>query len=159
MSTAKKIRFGIALAALAILAGCSGADESGSPQQGGGSTPTQITITVAGDEHVTLKAEKTFTADKGKTWHQLKAAAEDKIDGYAPSYGFDTWKLTGASGAPLLDDYVFNTNETVFVVSKQTVVPPPPKVTITVKGDENVELISTAPDFPTFEVEKGKRLD
>ncbi len=159
MSTAKKIRLGIAFAALAILAGCSGADESGSPQQGGGSTPTQITITVAGDEHVTLKAEKTFTADKGKTWHQLKAAAEDKIDGYAPSYGFDTWKLTGASGAPLLDDYVFNTNETVFVVSKQTVVPPPPKVTITVKGDENVELISTAPDFPTFEVEKGKRWD
>ena len=163
MSTAKKIRLGIALAALAILAGCGGTDGSGSapntPQQGGGSTPTQITITVAGDEHVTLKAEKTFTADKGKTWHQLKAAAEDKIDGYAPSYGFDTWKLTGASGAPLLDDYVFNTNETVFVVSKQTVVPPPPKVTITVKGDENVELISTAPDFPTFEVEKGKRWD
>ncbi|MFC2281940.1 MAG: hypothetical protein ACFNLN_10260, partial [Treponema socranskii subsp. buccale] len=85
MSTAKKIRLGIAFAALAILAGCSGADESGSPQQGGGSTPTQITITVDGDEHVTLKAEKTFTADKGKTWHQLKAAAEDKIDGYAPS--------------------------------------------------------------------------
>jgi len=167
MSTAKKIRLCMALAALAILAGCSGADESGSapssPQQGGGSgggsTPTQITITVAGDEHVTLKAEKTFTADKGKTWHQLKAAAEDKIDGYAPSYGFDTWKLTGASGAPLLDDYVFNTNETVFVVSKQTVVPPPPKVTITVKGDENVELISIAPDFPTFEVKKGKRWD
>ena len=163
MSTAKKIRLGIALAALAILAGCGGTDGSGSapntPQQGGGSTPTQITITVAGDEHVTLKAEKTFTADKGKTWHQLKAAAEDKIDGYAPSYGFDTWKLTGASGAPLLDDYVFNTNETVFVVSKQTVVPPPPKVTITVKGDENVELISIAPDFPTFEVEKGKRWD
>ena len=159
MSTAKKIRLGIAFAALAILAGCSGADESGSPQQGGGSTPTQITITVAGDEHVVLKAEKTFTADKGKTWHQLKAAAENKIDGYAPSYGFDTWKLTGASGAPLLDDYVFNTNETVFVVSKQTVVPPLPKVTITVKGDENVELISIAPDFPTFEVEKGKRWD
>ena len=130
-----------------------------SPQQGGGSTPAQITITVDGDEHVILKPEHTFEVEKGKTWHQLKAIAEDKIDGYAPSYGFDTWKLTGASGAPLLDDYVFNTNETVFVVSKQAVVPPPPKVTITVKGDENVELISTAPDFPTFEVEKGKRWD
>ena len=130
-----------------------------SPQQGGGSTPAQITITVDGDEHVILKPEHTFEVEKGKTWHQLKAIAEDKIDGYAPSYGFDTWKLTGASGAPLLDDYVFNTNETVFIVSKQAVVPPPPKVTITVKGDENVELISTAPDFPTFEVEKGKRWD
>ena len=130
-----------------------------SPQQGGGSTPAQITITVAGDEHVILKPEHTFEVKKGKTWRQLKAIAEDKIDGYAPSYGFDTWKLTGASGAPLLDDYVFNTNETVFVVSKQTVAPPTPKVTITVKGDENVELISSAPNFPTFKVDKGKTWD
>ena len=151
----------------AFFAGCKNPAEHNpvpsSPQQGGGSgggsTPAQITITVAGDEHVILKPEHTFEVKKGKTWRQLKAIAEDKIDGYAPSYGFDTWKLTGASGAPLLDDYVFNTNETVFVVSKQTVAPPTPKVTITVKGDENVELISTAPDFPTFEVEKGKRWD
>lgn len=155
-------------AALLLFASCKNpvgnSSAPSSPQQGGGnggggSTPAQITITVAGDEHVILKPEHTFEVKKGKTWRQLKAIAEDKIDGYAPSYGFDTWKLTGASGAPLLDDYVFNTNETVFVVSKQTVAPPTPKVTITVKGDENVELISTAPDFPTFEVEKGKRWD
>ena len=49
MSTAKKIRLAIALATAVMLAGCSGADESGSapssPQQGGGSgggsTPAQ----------------------------------------------------------------------------------------------------------------------
>ena len=160
MSTAKKIRLGIALAALAILAGCSGTDGSGSapntPQQGGGSTPAQITITVAGDEHVVLKAEKTFTEDKGKTWHQLKAQAEDKIDHYDEHYGLDKWTLTDAEGQELTGDYTFNTNTTVFIVTKPTSTPPTPKITITVKGDQNVELISSAPNFPTLEVEEGK---
>lgn len=61
--------------------------QSATPQVGGGSTPTQITITVAGDGNVTLKAEKTFTEDKGKTWHQLKAQAEDRIDQYVAGHG------------------------------------------------------------------------
>lgn len=86
-----------------------------SPQQGGGSTPAQITITVAGDEHVVLKAEKTFTADKGNTWHQLKAQAEDRIDQYAAGRGPDKWKLTDASGQNLTDAYLFNTNTTVLL--------------------------------------------
>ena len=130
-----------------------------SPQQGGGSggsTPAQITITVAGDEHVTLKAEKTFTADKGNTWHQLKAQAEDRIDQYAAGRGPDKWKLTDASGQNLTDAHLFNTNTTVFIVTKPTSTPPTPKITITVKGDQNVELISSAPNFPTLEVDKGK---
>lgn len=161
MSTAKKIRLGIALAALAILSGCSGADESASspntpssPQQGG-STPAQITITVAGDEHVTLKAEKTFTEDKGKTWHQLKAAAEDKIDRYEAGYGLDKWTLTNADGQPLNGDYVFNANETVFIVTKTTVTPSPAKITITVAGDTGVVLKAAS----SFEVDPGKRWD
>ena len=131
-----------------------------SPQQGGGngggSTPAQITITVAGDEHVVLKAEKTFTADKGNTWHQLKAQAEDRIDQYAAGRGPDKWKLTDASGQNLTDAHLFNTNTTVFIVTKPTSTPPTPKITITVKGDQNVELISSAPNFPTLEVDKGK---
>ena len=131
-----------------------------SPQQGGGngggSTPAQITITVAGDEHVVLKAEKTFTADKGNTWHQLKAKAEDRIDQYAAGRGPDKWKLTDASGQNLTDAHLFNTNTTVFIVTKPTSTPPTPKITITVKGDQNVELISSAPNFPTLEVDKGK---
>ena len=127
-----------------------------SPQQGGGSTLAQITITVAGDEHVVLKAEKTFTADKGNTWHQLKAQAEDRIDQYAAGRGPDKWKLTDASGQNLTDAHLFNTNTTVFIVTKPTSTPPTPKITITVKGDQNVELISSAPNFPTLEVDKGK---
>lgn len=96
-----------------------------------------ITITVAGDTHVTLKAEKTFTADKGKTWHQLKVQAEDRIDHYEAGHGLDKWTLTDAGGQNLTEDYVFNTNATVFIVTKQTSAPPPAKITITVEGDIN----------------------
>ena len=129
-----------------------------SPQQGGGSggsTPSQITITVAGDEHVTLKAEKTFTENKGKTWHQLKAAAEDRIDHYEAGHGLDKWTLTDATGQELTDDYTFNTNATVFIVTKTTVVPPPAKITITVAGDTGVVLKAAS----SFEVDPGKHWD
>lgn len=126
-----------------------------SPQQGGGSTPAQITITVAGDEHVTLKAEKTFTENKGKTWHQLKAVAEDRIDHYEAGHGLDKWTLTNAAGQELTGDYTFNTNATVFIVTKTTVVPPPAKITITVAGDTGVVLKAAS----SFEVDPGKHWD
>ena len=117
--------------------------------------PEKITITVTGDEHATLKAEKTFTADKGKTWHQLQALAEDKIDHYNEHYGLDKWKLTNAAGHDLIADYVFNANTTVFVVTKQITTPLPSKITITVAGDTGVILKAA----PTFEVAPGKRWD
>ncbi|UTD12795.1 SUMF1/EgtB/PvdO family nonheme iron enzyme [Treponema denticola] len=129
-----------------------------SPQQGGGSggsTPAQITITVAGDEHVTLKAEKTFTENKGKTWHQLKAVAEDRIDHYEAGHGVDKWTLTDAAGQELTDDYTFNTNATVFIVTKTTVVSPPAKITITVAGDTGVVLKEAS----SFEMDPGKHWD
>ncbi|EMB20848.1 hypothetical protein HMPREF9723_02308 [Treponema denticola OTK] len=118
----------------------------------GNTTPTQITITVAGDEHVVLKAKKTFTTNKGNTWHQLKAEAESKIDRYEENYKFDKWTLTKADGQNLTNKHTFNENTTVFIVTKQTTTPPKPKITITVKGDDNVILKSV----PTFEIEKGK---
>lgn len=152
----------------AFFAGCKGPNTPSkepqplppsSPQEeggsGGSSTPTQITITVAGDEYVTLKAEKTFTADKGKTWHQLQALAEDKIDHYDEHYGLDKWKLINAAGYDLTADYVFNANATVFVVTKQITTPLPPKITITVAGDTGVILKPN----PTFEVAPGKHWD
>ena len=123
-----------------------------SPQQGDGPTPSQITITVAGDEHVTLKPEHTFEVEKGKTWHQLKAQAEDKIDHYEATYGLDKWTLTNAAGQPLTDDYTFTENATVFIITKQTSTPPPDMITITVAGDTGVILKAA----PTFEVTKGK---
>ncbi|UTC92988.1 formylglycine-generating enzyme family protein [Treponema denticola] len=118
----------------------------------GNTTPTQITITVAGDEHVVLKAKKTFTTNKGNTWHQLKAEAESKIDRYEENYKFDKWTLTKADGQNLTNKHTFNENTTVFIVTKQTTTPPKPMITITVAGDEHVIL---KPEH-TFEVGKGK---
>ena len=110
----------------------------------GNTTPTQITITVAGDEHVVLKAKKTFTTNKGNTWSQLKAQAESKIDLYEENYKFDKWTLTKADGQNLTDKHTFNENTTVFIVTKQTTTPPTPKITITVKGDSHVSHKTTA---------------
>ena len=110
----------------------------------GNTTPTQITITVAGDEHVVLKAKKTFTTNKGNTWHQLKAEAESKIDRYEENYKFDKWTLTKADGQNLTNKHTFNENTTVFIVTKQTTTPPKPMITITVKGDSHVSHKTTA---------------
>ena len=148
------------MAFAAFFAGCKNPAESTPtssvtpPQEedGGNPAPAQITITVAGDEHVTLKAEKTFTADKGKTWLQLKAQAENRIAQYAAGHGADKWKLTDSDGQDLADNYVFNTDATVFIVTKPTSAPPKPKITITVAGDTGVILKPS----PTFEVEEGK---
>ena len=151
MSTAKKIRLGIALAALAILAGCSGADESGSPQQGGGSTPTQITITVAGDEHAVPKADHTFKVDPGTKWESIKLLANDKIN-YTPGYENKTWKFNNASGGVILDDYQFNADTTVYAES-QPITTPHVEVIITVDGDPHITHKSTD---HTFKVNKGE---
>ena len=114
----------------------------------------KITITVAGDEHVTQKPSYTFETDKGTTWHQLKAQAEDKIT-CAEHYGIDKWKFNNKEGADISDEYPFNEPTTVFAVTVQTSVPPPEKITITVAGNEGVILNAD----PTFEVIKGKQWD
>lgn len=117
--------------------------------------PAKITITVAGDIHVSLKPEYSFEVEKGKTWRQLKAQAEGKIGKYEENYEPDKWTLTNASGQNLTDDYIFNKNVTVFLVTKQTITPPKPKIVITVAGDEHVTLKAEH----TFEVVPGTKWD
>lgn len=117
--------------------------------------PAKITITVAGDIHVSLKPEYSFEAEKGKTWRQLKAQAEGKIGKCEENYEPDKWTLTNASGQNLTDDYIFNKNVTVFLVTKQTITPPKPKIVITVAGDEHVTLKAEH----TFEVVPGTKWD
>ena len=117
--------------------------------------PAKITITVAGDIHVSLKPEYSFEAEKGKTWRQLKAQAEGKIGKCEENYEPDKWTLINASGQNLTDDYIFNKNVTVFLVTKQTITPPKPKIVITVAGDEHVTLKAEH----TFEVVPGTKWD
>ncbi|MBM7022515.1 SUMF1/EgtB/PvdO family nonheme iron enzyme [Treponema sp. Marseille-Q4523] len=94
----------------------------------------EVIITVDGDPHITHKStDHTFKVNKGETWNHVKSLAADTIE-YAEGYENDTWKLADASGAEILSDHKFETNTTVYAVSKKTV------ITITVAGDENVVL-------------------
>jgi len=142
----------------AFFTGCKGPNTpskgggASSQQQGGSSTPTQITITVAGDGNVEFKTTtRSFKIDKNKTWADVKTKAEELIK-YKDGYENDTWKLNEASGTVIAPTHKFETSTTVYAVSKQTSAPAPEKITITVAGDENVILKSDR----TFEVEKGK---
>ena len=144
----------------AFFAGCKGPNTpskgggASSQQQGGSSTPTQITITVAGDGYVEFKTTtRSFKIDKNKTWADAKAKAEELIK-YKPGYENDKWKLNGASGAVIAPTYKFETSTTVYAVSKQTSAPPSEEITITVAaGDENVEFKTTT---RSFKIDKNK---
>lgn len=163
----KKILLTIAamITLAAFFAGCKGPNTPSketqplppsSPQEeggsGGSSTPTQITITVAGDEHVTLKAEHTFEVVPGTKWDGIKLLANDKIN-YTGGYKNKTWKFNNASGAVIPDAHQFNENTTVYAESQLITAPPPAQVTITIAGDPQVTHKGTE---STFKVDKGE---
>ena len=101
-----------------------------------------ITITIEADEGYTFKETTkpcTIEVQKGSTWSSIKAKAEAKIelkDGYEKT----GWKLGGKDGSYIEDTNVFNTNASVYATSKKKGEPDKPKVKITVKGDEGVEV-------------------
>ena len=131
------------IAFAAFFAGCKNpaghptqSSQSANPQVGGSSTPAQITITVAGDEHATPKAEHTFEVVPGTKWDEIKLLANDKI-GYTDGYENKTWKFNNASGEVIPDAHQFNENTTVYSESQQITVPQV-QVTITVAGDSHI---------------------
>ena len=115
-----------------------------------------IIITIEVDEGYTFKeATKpcTIEVQKGSAWSSIKEKAEGNIelkDGYEKLI----WKLGGKDGGYLEDVYVFNENATIFATSKKKGEPEKPKVIITVKGDENVEVDSSS---NTFKLDKGAK--
>ena len=114
--------------------------------------PQKITITVAGDEHATPKAEHTFEVVPGTKWDTIKLLANSKIK-YTDGYENKTWKLNNASGAVIPDAHQFNENTTVYAESQPITAPPPAQVTITVAGDPQVTHKGTE---STFKVDKGE---
>ena len=125
-----------------------------SPQQGGGSggsTPSQITITVAGDEHAVPKADHTFKVDPGTKWEDIKLLANSKIN-YTGGYENKTWKFNNALGNVIPGGHQFNTNATVYAES-QPITVPHVEVTITVAGDSHV--VHKSADH-TFKVNKNE---
>ena len=133
-----------------------------SPQQeGNSSTPTQITITVAGDGNVEFKLQtRSFKIDKNKTWADAKKQADALIK-YKTGFEHSEWKLNGASGTVIAPTYKFATDTTVYAVSKQIgsssnpdpLPQEPQKITITVEGDEH----ATPKAEHTFEVVPGTK--
>ena len=133
-----------------------------SPQQeGNSSTPTQITITVAGDGNVEFKSQtRSFKIDKNKTWADAKKQADALIK-YKTGFEHSEWKLNGASGTVIAPTYKFATDTTVYAVSKQIgsssnpdpLPQEPQKITITVEGDEH----ATPKAEHTFEVVPGTK--
>ena len=142
----------------AFFAGCKGPNtpskggEASSQQQGGSSTSEKITITVAGDEHATPKAEHAFEVVPGTKWDGIKLLANDKIN-YTGGYKNKTWKFNSNSGEVIPDDHQFNENTTVYAESQLITAPPPAQVTITVAGDPQVTHKGTE---STFKVDKGE---
>ena len=77
-----------------------------------------ITITVKGDENVTISSPNTLSVNKGVSWGDIKTQVEKKA--IANEY-FEivAWRLTNASGKPLKDETEFKENATVWAVSKR----------------------------------------
>ena len=105
----------------------------------------QVTITVKGDDGIELASENTFTVDKNAKWGDIKNEAKAKITVKA-NYRFVEWRAHDKLGEVLTDDKRFTENTTVFAVSKET-------VTITVKGDDGIEI----PAENTFTVDKNAK--
>ena len=80
-----------------------------------GATGT-VTITVKGDQGVTVNDPKTIPVSKGTKWADLKNRV--KVT-FKPDYEFVGWKLGSATGIVITDTTVFTSNTTVFAVSKK----------------------------------------
>ena len=118
------------IASASILFGCK-------PNVPPSSEPTKITVTVQGDEKVTVQEPKTFQVDKGSVWKTVKEKV--KVT-YTAGYELSNWKLGNKDGTALTDAHVFTENTTVYAVSKL-------KVT-TVQYDRLKDYLNSPTDPP-----------
>ena len=118
---------------IGLFTGCpNGSGPTGSNES---SQPKTVTITVKGDTNVTVNEPKTIEVAAGTKWSKVRLKV--KVS-YKPGYEAAGFKLDSENGIYLNYDYPFNGNKTVFAISKRQGLPDPEKVTITVKGDDNV---------------------
>ncbi|QSI00530.1 leucine-rich repeat domain-containing protein [Treponema phagedenis] len=117
-------------------------------RKGTSPVPAGITVTVQGDANV-KGVPFTLTAT-GKKWADIKAEAEAKIT-FTEGYELDSYRVSTKDGEYITDGYVFTKDTTIFVVSKEAGTPSTPTVTIHIKGDSNLILISDE-----MAVNKGK---
>lgn len=125
MKTNKKISFLLAIVMIftSIIAPFSDvlkADGGGNPT--GPQTPTssEVSITVKGDQRVTVDPVKaSIKVDKGTTWATVKSQAEDAV---GVGNGCEkTWLLNDANGTKLSDAYAFDKDTTVYLKTTKIV--------------------------------------
>ena len=138
-------------ASTTLLVSCKHNDDAGSSGT--------ITLTGNGDTNVIVNELKTFPVAKGTKWTAVKEKVNKSIT-FKDGFQLSAWKAGNSAGQDITDSTVFTSNTTVFAVSKQkntsnpgesgeqpkpeNPAPEPPKpveITITVKGDTNVETI------------------
>ncbi|MEL3905972.1 MAG: leucine-rich repeat protein [Treponema sp.] len=125
---------------IGLLLGCPAAVKPG--QSNEASKPQTVTITVTGDENVTVNAPNTLEVTKGSKWSGVRSKVEEKVS-CKPGYEAKGFKLGSAIGADLQDNYIFNENKTVFVLSKPKGGSiQPSSITITVDADEGYTLVN-----------------
>ena len=140
----------ITTAVITFAAFFTGCKNSGGQSSSASSPQARITITVAGDDNVDFKSTaRTFKISKGKNWSEIKNQAEALVK-YKTGFEHNEWKKLNKDGVVLADNYVFNADTTVYAVSKQTTVPQPSKITITVAGDENVVFKTSSQTFTAY---------
>ena len=115
----------------------------------------KITITVEADAGYTFKETTkpcTIEVEKNTTWTSLKPKTKEKIE-LLKDYEEAGWKLGGKDGGYIEDTYTFSANTIIYATSKKKGEPETPTVTITVNGDNGVEVVSPN----NFKVDKGSK--
>ena len=106
--------------------------QQGSPQL------KKFTLSIFGDSNITVKRQ-TLTVEEGTKWSKVKQAATDSIE-CAEGYECIAWKIDNQSGAVLTDDHEFTADTKLFAEAKKIPVPPAEMITITVQGDDGIEV-------------------
>lgn len=110
-----KLCFCLALGAMVFSVGCRQSNTGGEQKP---PISDDITITVMGDDGVTVKDPNTIKVKKGSTWKDIKQQVLEKIE----SKEIKEWRIKDVNGAILQDTDKFEKNTVVFAVSKRNIV-------------------------------------
>ena len=140
----------LALGVLVLAIGCKQVND-------GGQNPSdpiesnEVTITVKGDDGVTVNKSNTIKIKKNLnlTWKDIRKLAEAKLI-LKENFEIKEWRIKDEKGKVLQDVTSFEKDEIVFAITKEKETQ---KITITVAGDEGVEVASTN----NFKVDKGSK--
>ena len=106
--------------------------QQGSPQL------KKFTLSIFGDSNIKVKRQ-TLTVEEGTKWWAVKQDATDSIE-CAEGYSCIAWKIDNQSGEVLTDNYEFTADTKLFAEEKKNPVPTAEMITITVQGDDGIEV-------------------